>query len=451
MGRARSWMVRRRFRYAVMLPLQCAIVLLCVAVTTGAAMQVQQRQLRAATEERVLDVAWSLAELEQVQEAILASATIVADAAQELQPLADLIEGSSGVDYVVITDAAGVRLTHPSPAERGRPVSTDPAEVLAGRPFLGTETGTLGATLRAKVPVQVGGTVVGTVSVGVLESEIAADLRTSVTWLAPWVIGALLVGCSAAALVSHLVGRRVRRLEAAAAELGAQRRLTQALREQTHEFHTRIHAVYGLIENGEPQEAMAYIAELVPVSDSGAVLPDIADPRVRAVVASTAETLARAGGELTVDPLSSVARDTMDSGDLSVLANLLGNAVEATDGRGRLWLSLHADRERVELVVDDDGPGVDPHLLPRLFQHGVTTKSAAEGEPRGTGLALVRRVVRARDGEVEVGGSPAGGARFAVRMRSHASTRIARATGDRAVDDHATNEKAVSSRPGDRS
>ena len=139
-----------RVRVALVVIVQCTIVLLCVLITTAVAAVVQERSLRTATAERVLDVSRSLAALDQVRAGVQAGTPA---AASELQQLADLLEEAAGVDYVVITDADGIRLTHPTPGERGDPVSTDPAGVLAGEVFVGTETGTLGPTLRAKVPV----------------------------------------------------------------------------------------------------------------------------------------------------------------------------------------------------------------------------------------------------------------------------------------------------------
>lgn len=101
-----------RVRLAVLLALQCTVVLVCVLATTLVAMSTQERSIRTATEERVLDVARSLAELDQVRRAVL----LDADAATaELQPLADVVAAASGVDYVVVTDARGIRLTHPKP------------------------------------------------------------------------------------------------------------------------------------------------------------------------------------------------------------------------------------------------------------------------------------------------------------------------------------------------
>lgn len=408
------WMLRRRFRFAVVLLLQCLIVLTCVAVTTYAATRVQEHQIRELTTERVLAVAQSVADLDQVKETVGGQG-----ATEELQPLADLIRQSSGVDYVVISDAEGIRITHPTPQERGRPLSTDPGPVLAGETFIGTESGTLGPTLRAKVPIHEGGEVIGGVSVGILETEIAADLRDSLLALTPWVLGALLVGLVGAAGVSRVVGTRVRKLEAENAELGEQRRLAQALREQTHEFRTQMHAVYGLVENGDSGAALAYLSELAPVTGSGAKAGDdgIADARLRSVVGAIAADSRADGGQVEIDPLTAVVDGVLVDEDISLIANLMRNAVEAAGPGGRVDVLAHADSAGVEVVVQDSGPGVDAARLPEIVDPGYSTKEAADQQaPRGYGLALVWRIVHQRCGDIEVGRSRFGGARFTVRL-----------------------------------
>lgn len=419
-GRARGtevehgsrWLLRPRFRSGVVLLIQCAIVLTCVAITTYAASRVQEQQVREDMTERVLAVAQSLAGLEQVTSAIGRD-----DASEQLQPLSDLIHRASGVDYVVIADADGIRVTHPTPAERGLPVSTDPTGVLAGQTYIGTEEGTLGPTLRAKVPVYRDGALIGAVSVGVLESEINADLRSSLVALAPWVALAVLVGLIGATLLSRAVGRRVRKLERETAELGEQRRLARALREQTHEFRTRIHAVYGLVESAEIDEALEYLAELAPVSGTGARDTLVTDPRLRSVLREMAAEYATEGGRLDIDPLTSTSAGTLGDDDVSLVANLVTNAIEAAGPGGRVKVLIHADEVGTEVVVGDDGPGLDPEELPGLFAHGVSTKTPkGRHAPRGVGLAVVWKVVRERGGDIEVGRSSIGGALFTVRL-----------------------------------
>ncbi|OZD33428.1 hypothetical protein CH252_37345 [Rhodococcus sp. 06-1477-1B] len=401
-----------RVRLAVLLALQCAVVLVCVLATTLVAVSVQERSIRAATEERVLDVARSLVELDQVQRAVLFD---TAAATADLQPLADVVAAASGVDYVVVTDARGIRLTHPNPAERGRSVSTDASAVLAGETFLGTETGTIGPSLRAKVPVRDGdatdAAVIGTASVGVLESEISGSYEEAVGGLLPWVAGSIVLGVVLSGLLTAALRRRVRRLEADARELETQRRISGALRDQTHEFHTRLHVIRGLVAEGETGEALTYIGGLAPVA-SGL---SIDDPALRALL----EGLSSEHAGVRVDPASLVPRGTVDDEVLTVVGNLVRNAAEAAGAEGRIDVLVLAGDERMTIDVADDGPGVESADIARIFDRGYSSKASAG---RGVGLDLVRRIAGARDGSITVGASARGGARFTVEL-AHAGVR----------------------------
>ena len=67
----------------------------------------------------------------------------------------------TGALFVVITDETGLRLAHPDPARLGEKVSTDPSEALAGQEITTRNTGTLGPSAGAKVPVYAPGTDTG--------------------------------------------------------------------------------------------------------------------------------------------------------------------------------------------------------------------------------------------------------------------------------------------------
>jgi two-component system CitB family sensor kinase len=400
-----------RRRMVFVLVMQCLVVLACVGVTTAIAIAVQERSIRDSTVERTLDVAESLAALDQVR----AGVQLEREAATaELQPLSDIVQQASGVDYVVIMDTGGVRITHPTPSERGEVVSTDATEVLGGDTYLGTQEGTLGPTLRAKVPIMVDGEVVGAVSVGILESEIAADFQAALWGLLPWVIGSVIVGCLISAWLTSLVRKRVRRLEAEAREAEAQRRVAAALRDQTHEFNTRLHVIRGLVDEGDNGAALEYIGGIVPVgaASTGVVL---ADSRARAIVEGVRADATARGTSVDVDENSAAPAGVLTDDDLTVLSNLLRNAVDAAESRVRVL--LRADEERVHLEVADDGPGIDPASVGRIFERGVSTKDSS----RGVGLDLVRRAVGARGGTIEVGRSAEGGALFTIDMPSAAA------------------------------
>jgi two-component system, NtrC family, sensor histidine kinase HydH len=93
-----------------------------------------------------------------------------------------------------------------------------------------------------------------------------------------------------------------------------------------------------------------------------------------------------------------------------VLTNLMQNAIDALDQAGTVKVSASPDRKGVTVHVEDDGPGVLPELLHRLFEPLVTSKPHGVG----LGLALVKRIAERHGGEVQVGKSALGGARFSV-------------------------------------
>ena len=79
-----------------------------------------------------------------------------------------------GMDFVVVTDARGIRYSHTNPARSASGVSTDPSDALAGRTVLAVETGHARAARRARrsrsAPPD--GRIVGIVSVGILEGAL---------------------------------------------------------------------------------------------------------------------------------------------------------------------------------------------------------------------------------------------------------------------------------------
>jgi two-component system C4-dicarboxylate transport sensor histidine kinase DctB len=86
-----------------------------------------------------------------------------------------------------------------------------------------------------------------------------------------------------------------------------------------------------------------------------------------------------------------------------VLVNLVGNAMDAVEDRGRGTVVVRARPgagEKVNIFVADDGPGITPEVRARLFQGHFTTK----GPARGTGLGLVisRGLLRAAGGAIEL-------------------------------------------------
>ena len=102
-----------------------------------------------------------------------------------------------------------------------------------------------------------------------------------------------------------------------------------------------------------------------------------------------------------------------------VLGNLLDNAVKFKADGGGVELSLHGDSDHAVLIVRDAGVGIEPHLLPILFDVFAQADRSLHrtGGGLGLGLSLVKGLVRLHGGEVHATSlGPGTGAEFTVRL-----------------------------------
>jgi signal transduction histidine kinase len=95
-----------------------------------------------------------------------------------------------------------------------------------------------------------------------------------------------------------------------------------------------------------------------------------------------------------------------------VLMNLLDNALRAVGDRGSITVRTRAEAGGVSITVQDSGPGIDPDVLPRVFDPFFTTREVGEGS--GLGLHLARRIVESHGGEISAASTPGEGATFTV-------------------------------------
>ncbi|GAA4902066.1 two-component system sensor histidine kinase NtrB [Ferrimonas pelagia] len=105
-----------------------------------------------------------------------------------------------------------------------------------------------------------------------------------------------------------------------------------------------------------------------------------------------------------------------------VLLNLIVNAAHAIEARqvrepefkGRIELTTRQQGGWLEVVICDNGCGIDPQIRPRLFESFFTTKPVGKGT--GQGLSLAQKVVKRHGGEIWVDSVAEGGSCFTVRL-----------------------------------
>ena len=102
-----------------------------------------------------------------------------------------------------------------------------------------------------------------------------------------------------------------------------------------------------------------------------------------------------------------------------ILVNLLDNAVKFSRSNGRIEMSAGAEHSDAVITVTDDGTGIEPSLLPHIWNSFVQGKAPSRAVDLGIGigLSLVKRLVELHGGSVSAESLGAGmGARFVVRL-----------------------------------
>ena len=94
------------------------------------------------------------------------------------------------------------------------------------------------------------------------------------------------------------------------------------------------------------------------------------------------------------------------------VTNLLDNAVKWSPPQGRVTVQIHDGL----LSIADDGPGIAPKDRPHVFDRFYRSETARSQPGSGLGLAIVAQAVTEHSGNVTVGDSPSGGARFDVAI-----------------------------------
>jgi two-component system, NtrC family, sensor kinase len=97
-----------------------------------------------------------------------------------------------------------------------------------------------------------------------------------------------------------------------------------------------------------------------------------------------------------------------------VLTNILLNARDAVADGGNIRIAAEECGPNVIIRIKDDGKGIAPDMIGRIFEPLVTTKRGQGGT--GLGLAITRRILHASDGEVTVESTPGHGAEFTITL-----------------------------------
>ena len=178
--------------------------ILIVTIALGGVLYIQltSRSLDRQYGTRAVGIAATVAQIREVRVGVTH-----ADPRRSLQDLASRIQHASGADYVVITDRSGLRFSHPNPALIGQRLE-EPVAALDGRTHTGIDRGSLGHSANGKAPiVSPSGAVIGQVSVGILERNVATQLRHDAAVIAGYSALVLMLGVVASWALARTIKR----------------------------------------------------------------------------------------------------------------------------------------------------------------------------------------------------------------------------------------------------
>ncbi|AZG47297.1 sensor histidine kinase [Gordonia insulae] len=358
-----------RLRTQVLL-LQLAVIAVSLAVGFGLVISGADDRVRDEYAQRALAIAQSVAADSQVQTEVALHQGDDLDAAElaggPLQAEATAVQRRTGALFVVIGNALGRRLAHPEPAELAKVVSTDPSNALAGNEEVTTDRGTLGESVRAKVPVLDGARVVGFVSVGVSTERLASETRRDTLTTILIALAALGVG----AVGSALLARRWRRLT-----LGLEPdELTELVREQGAVLHSMADGVLAVDSTGIVRVANDTALRLLDIADPvGRTVDDLdLTPRIRSVLdRPVAEPIAATVGDRVV--LVSSHTVEADGRDLGMVMSVIDRTdverlTREVDSIRAMSTALRAHRHENANRM---------HVLAGLLRHGHSDEAIA--------------------------------------------------------------------------
>ncbi|QHE85248.1 ATP-binding protein [Hydrogenophaga sp. BPS33] len=114
---------------------------------------------------------------------------------------------------------------------------------------------------------------------------------------------------------------------------------------------------------------------------------------------------------------ASVWADPLDMRVL--LDNLVDNALRHTPAGSRVDVRVEASAARVDLVVNDNGPGISPADRPRVLERFVRLNPHDDASGSGLGLAIVTRIAQRNEGLLTLASSPSGGLSVRVGFNAH--------------------------------
>lgn len=181
--------------------------------------------------------------------------------------------------------------------------------------------------------------------------------------------------------------------------------LTDDLRAQNHEFLNKLHIISGLIQLGENDQAIKYIADLSEQRQEilGILTHNIKNVYVAGLLLSKYNKAMELKIEFTVDRLSNMDKlpyNMTHDKFCSILGNLIENAIEELTGKenSKLYVKILQNSQNINMIIEDNGSGIDKKSRDKIFKRGITSKKGQ----RGYGLWIVNNNINEVNGKINL-------------------------------------------------
>ena len=172
----------------------------------------------------------------------------------------------------------------------------------------------------------------------------------------------------------------------------------------------------------ESERILAMLETLMDISEAetGTMRLEVADVPVADIVSDVVELYENVAEDKQIEVSTDVEAGLTVLADprrlRQVLANLVDNAIKYTPSVGRVSIGARRDGHMVRFDIADTGVGIAPHDLPRIWDRLYRGDQSRAERGLGLGLSLVRAIVTAHRGTVDVVAEPGRGSTFIVRL-----------------------------------
>ncbi|MFZ5967005.1 MAG: sensor histidine kinase [Bacillota bacterium] len=221
----------------------------------------------------------------------------------------------------------------------------------------------------------------------------------------PYIFGVLLnlMGMSAILLIYYIL-KFLEREKESINKLNNSKEVIDALRGQKHDFMNHLVVIGGMIQLEKSERALDYIYNVTGNVEASFSISKIGNVELAATLYRKCAIAESKGIKVELDITTSLEDLQMDSIDLcKVVFNLIDNAIyeleHCEEEEKILTIDVQSYENQYYIAIGNSYPILSPSTMEKIFQKGFSTK---EGEGRGYGLSIVKKIVEQHQGKITV-------------------------------------------------